>query len=130
MTTLCGKPSPSRWQASADLPLDRYDAAILRGSGPTHVQRATPRFEDLHHHFTRAVSLPLRSVDQGDLDVSRLSWPGYNEWFAAYLDYQYWLDSGKVDAGAGVHVQRADVQSMAWVWRWWMGEQQRMNGSG
>jgi len=133
--------SDALWEAFAesvagDAPIFHwtgYDAAILRSSGPAHVQRALlPRFEDLHHHFTRAVSLPLRSTSIKAISTYLgYPWPGYNEWFAAYLDYQYWLDSGKVDALARACMyQRADVQSMAWVWRWWMGEQQRMNGSG
>ena len=47
------------------------------------------------------------------------AWPGYQDWFAAYLDYQHWLDTGSLDALARACLyQRADVQSMALVWRW------------
>lgn len=109
-----------------------YDAAILRGTAPAAVQSAiAPRFEDLHRHFTRAVSLPLRSTSIKAISTYLgYPWPGYNEWFAAYLDYRAWLDSGQVDALVRACMyQRADVQSMAWVWRWWIAEHRAAWGS-
>lgn len=109
-----------------------YDAAILRGTAPASVQSAVaPRFEDLHRHFTRAVSLPLRSTSIKAISTYLgFPWPGYNEWFAAYLDYRYWLDSGQIEALARACMyQRADVQSMAWVWRWWIATHRAARGS-
>lgn len=103
-----------------------YDAALLRGTAPRAVRDALePRFEDLHRHFTRAVSLPLRSTSIKVISTYLgYPWPGYNEWFAAYLDYRYWLDGGPIAAlERACMYQRADVQSMAWVWRWWAGVQ-------
>lgn len=133
--------SDATWEAFAeavagDTPIFHwtgYDAAILRGSAPAHVQRdLLSRFEDLHRHFTRAVSLPLRSTSIKAISIYLgFPWPGYNEWFAAYLDYQFWLDSGQIDALARACMyQRADVQSMAWVWRWWLAERHAGRGLG
>lgn len=101
-----------------------YDAALLRGTAPRAVRDALePRFEDLHRHFTQAVSLPLRSTSIKAISTYLgYPWPGYNEWFAAYQDYRYWLDGGPIAAlERACMYQRADVQSMAWVWRWWTG---------
>lgn len=100
-----------------------YDAAILRATAPLAIQVVLgPRLQDLHRHFTRSISLPLRSTSIKAVSTYLgYPWPGYNEWFAAYLDYRYWLDSGAIDAlERACLYQRADVESMAWVWRWWM----------
>lgn len=98
-----------------------YDAAILRGSAPAYLTAALlPRMHDLHATIKRSVSFPLKSTSIKAVSI-RLGfpWPGYNDWFAAYLDYRHWLESGQLDALVkACTYQRADVQSMAWVWRW------------
>lgn len=98
-----------------------YDVAVLRGSAPTAVRaQLEPRFVDLHAAFKRTVSLPLRSTSIKAVSVYLgFPWTGTNDWFAAYLDYRTWLDHGDMDALTRACLyQRADVQSMAWVWRW------------
>jgi len=98
-----------------------YDAALLRGSAPAHVvERLLPRFSDLHATFKQSVSLPLKSTSIKPVSVYfGFEWPGHQDYRAAYIDYQYWLDSADpVALTRSVTYQRADVQSMALVWRW------------
>jgi uncharacterized protein len=98
-----------------------YDAGILRGSAPAAaLARLEPRMFDLHAAFKRAVSLPLPSTSiKAVAAYLGFVWPENPDWFAAYLDYQFWLESGDEAALArACAYQRADVQSMAWVWRW------------
>jgi uncharacterized protein len=98
-----------------------FDAGVLRGTAPRDVrERLDPRMRDLHHIFTHAVSLPLGSTSIKAVSAYLgFPWPGYNHWLAAYLHYREWLESGNLDAlTRACMYQRADVQSMAWVWRW------------
>lgn len=98
-----------------------YDVGMLRTTAPPDIRRwLEPRFVDLHATITRAISFPLRSTSIKTISAYLgYPWPGYNDWFAAYLDYKYWLDGGGLDVLArACTYQRADVQSMAWVWRW------------
>ena len=98
-----------------------YDMGILRATAPLDVRaQFEPRFTDLHAVFKRAVSLPLGSTSIKAISVYLgFPWMGYTDWLAAYLDYRYWLDEGNLSALArACTYQRADVQSMAWVWRW------------
>lgn len=98
-----------------------YDAGILRGSAPAAVlDQLEPRMFDLHAAFKRAVSLPLPSTSIKVVAAYLgFVWPDNPDWFAAYLDYQLWLGSGdKTALARACAYQRADVQSMAWVWRW------------
>jgi predicted RecB family nuclease len=98
-----------------------YDMGILRATAPLDVRaQLGPCFTDLHAVFKRAVSLPLGSTSIKAISVYLgFPWMGYTDWFAAYLDYCYWLDEGNLSALArACAYQRADVQSMAWVWRW------------
>lgn len=98
-----------------------YDAAILRGSAPEYVRaQLAPRMHDLNATLKRVVSLPLKSTSIKPVSTHLgFAWPGYQDWFAAYLDYQHWLETGSLDALARACLyQRADVQSMALVWRW------------
>ena len=98
-----------------------YDAAILRGSGPSVVRsQLEPRLHDLHATLKQVVSLPLKSTSIKPVSMYLgFEWPGYNDWFAAYLDYRHWLESGSLEAlTRACMYQRADVQSMALVWRW------------
>ncbi len=98
-----------------------YDAGMLRATGPRAVQeRLGARMHDLHRTVTRAVSFPLGSTSIKTVSAYLgFPWPGYQDWFAAYQDYRYWLDDGRLDAlMRACMYQRADVESMAWVWRW------------
>ncbi len=98
-----------------------YDVGMLRTTAPLDIrQQLEPRFHDLHATITRAISFPLRSTSIKVISAYLgFPWPGYNDWFAAYLDYKYWLDGGGLDVLARACMyQRADVQSLAWVWRW------------
>jgi predicted RecB family nuclease len=98
-----------------------YDAGILRGTAPRAVRaQLEPRFHDLHATFKRAVSLPLGSTSiKAVASYLGFAWTGYTDWFAAYLDYRYWLDENNLEAiTRACTYQRADVQSLAWVWRW------------
>jgi predicted RecB family nuclease len=98
-----------------------YDVGILRGSAPDPVRTLLePRFHDLHATFTQAVSLPLKSTSIKPVSAYLgFEWFGYNDWFAAYLDYGYWLEQSDLDAlTRACTYQCADVQSLAHVWRW------------
>jgi len=98
-----------------------YDVGMLRSTAPPDIrQQLEPRFHDLHGLITRAISFPLRSTSIKIISAYvGYPWPGYNDWFAAYQDYAYWLEGGDMDVLArACTYQRADVQSMAWVWRW------------
>jgi uncharacterized protein len=98
-----------------------YDATILRGSAPADtIRRLEPRLHDLHATLKQVVTLPLKSASIKPVSMHLgFAWPGYTDWFAAYLDYQHWLDTGDLDAlTRACMYQRADVQSMALVWRW------------
>lgn len=98
-----------------------YDMGILRATAPDHVrERLEPHMHDLHRSFTRSISLPLNSTSIKPVSAYLgFPWPGYNDWFAAYVDYMSWLETGDLDTlTRACMYQRADVQSMAWVWRW------------
>jgi predicted RecB family nuclease len=122
--------SDSAWEIFAgavsgeDCPIyhwSRFDAGVLRSTGPTEVRQALEsRMHDLHATFKRTVSLPLKSTSIKVVSTYLgYPWPGYNAWFAAWADYAYWLDSDDREALARACMyQRADVQSLAWVWRW------------
>jgi predicted RecB family nuclease len=102
-----------------------YDASLLRGTAPTAVRKQLElRFHDLHATLKRTVSLPLHSTSIKIVSAYLgFPWPGYADWFAAYLDYRYWLDENNLEALAHACLyQRADVQSLAWVWRWMVSE--------
>jgi predicted RecB family nuclease len=104
-----------------------YDAGILAATGPEHVKAVLgPRLHDLHKTFKTAVSLPLKSTSIKPVSAYLgYAWPGYQDWFAALLDYRHWLDTGDADVLARACMyQRADVQSMAHVWRWLNGHNQ------
>ena len=121
--------SDSAWEVFAeavggDAPVfhwTAYDAGMLRTTAPRAVQeRLGPRMHDLHRTVTRAVSFPLGSTSIKTVSAYLgFPWPGYQDWFAAYQDYRYWLDAGRLDALMRACLyQHADVESMAWVWRW------------
>jgi len=98
-----------------------YDAGILRSTAPAAVRnRLEPRMRDLHRLFTRSISLPLKSTSIKAVSVYLgFPWIGTTNWFEAFQDYARWLETG--DPAALIRTctyQGADVQSMAWVWRW------------
>ena len=100
-----------------------YDAAIMRGSARAElVGVLNPRFVDLHAAVKRSLSLPLRSTSIKQVAAFLgFDWGGFDDWLTAYLDYRYWLETGDLDAlQRACTYQRADVQSMAHVWRWMM----------
>ena len=75
---------------------------------------------DLYRSFASCLRLPTRSLSIKIVSTFLgFEWAGYNDWFAAYADYRYWLDSGRPEVlMRACMYQRADVQSMAYVWRW------------
>lgn len=98
-----------------------YDIGILRSTAPGGVkQQLEPRMHDLHRLFTRSVSLPLKSTSIKAVSVYLgFEWIGTNDWFQAFLDYKQWIEADDLAAlTRACMYQRADVQSMAWVWRW------------
>ncbi len=98
-----------------------YDAAVLRSTAPEPVRRQLePRLHDLHRLFTRSFSLPLKSTSIKTVSVHLgFEWVGTNDWFQAFLDYKQWVETADLAAlTRACRYQRADVQSMAWVWRW------------
>ncbi len=102
-----------------------FDLSILRATAPADVRaEIEPRMLDLHRAITRSISFPLSSTSIKTISTYLgYPWPGYNEWFAAFLDYREWLNSDNLDAlTRACTYQRADVQSMAWVWNWLLSE--------
>lgn len=98
-----------------------YDSTILRGSAPPDWrERLAPRFVDLLAVCRGAVSLPLRSLSiKVVAPYLGFLWPGGDDWLTAYLDYCAWWEEGDTEALArACAYQRADVQALAWVWRW------------
>ncbi|HML24121.1 MAG TPA: ribonuclease H-like domain-containing protein [Aggregatilinea sp.] len=98
-----------------------YDSAIMRATAPQDViDRLHARLHDLHGTVKRSVSFPLGSTSIKVVAAYLgYPWPGYNDWFAAFLDYREWLYTGSPEAlTRACMYQRADVESMAWVWRW------------
>jgi predicted RecB family nuclease len=126
--------SDSAWEAFAaavdhdDSPIFHwtgYDSAIMRDTAPTAVRdRLESRLHDLNATLRHVVSLPLKSTSIKPVSLHLgFAWQGYNDWFAAYLDYKYWLETNNLDAlTRACMYQRADVQSMAHVWRWLVAE--------
>jgi uncharacterized protein len=122
--------SDSAWEVFADAisasagPIyhwSGYDAALLRGSAPAYVvEPIGPRMHDLNATLRQVLSLPVKSTSIKVVSTHLgFAWPGQRDYRAAYVDYRYWLDSG--DPAALLRActyQRADVQSMAHVWRW------------
>lgn len=98
-----------------------YDRSILRSSAsPDQIEQLALRFVDLLAVCKRAVSLPLPSLSLKTVAPHLgFPWPGHDDWFIAYQDYLVWLDWGDLEALArACAYQRADVQALAWVWRW------------
>jgi len=120
----------SLWRAlaqalsSSDCPIFHwtgYDSGILHATAPDDVRAALgPRMHDLHRSFSRSISLPTKSTSIKIVSTYLgYPWPGYNDWFAAFMDYRRWLEDDDLDAlMRACKYQRADVESMAWVWRW------------
>ncbi|MBI5958464.1 MAG: TM0106 family RecB-like putative nuclease [Chloroflexi bacterium] len=110
--------------SSSDRPVyhwSGYDAALLRGSAPGYVvNQLIPRMHDLNATLKQVVSLPLKSTSIKVVSTHLgFEWPGQRDYRAAYVDYRYWLDSGDLTTLArACTYQRADVQSLAFVWRW------------
>jgi uncharacterized protein len=110
--------------AGTDSPIyhwSAYDRSILRSSAsPDLGEQLAPRFVDLLAVCQRTVSLPLPNLSlKAVAPYLGFPWPGHDNWFLAYLDYRSWLDQGDLEALArACTYQRADVQALAWVWRW------------
>jgi predicted RecB family nuclease len=101
-----------------------YDVGILRSTAPVAARnQLESRMVDLHRLFTRSVSLPAKSTSIKAVSVYLgFPWVGTNDWFEAFLDYRQWIETGNLAAlTRACMYQRADVQSMAWVWRWLTG---------
>ncbi len=98
-----------------------YDRTILRNSAPAAVcGQLAPRFVDLLTVCRNAVSLPLPGWSLKDVaPYLGFPWPGGDDWLLAYQDYCVWLENGDAEAlTRACTYQRADVQALAWVWRW------------
>lgn len=100
-----------------------YEMAILRGSAPARLQaQIAPRLTDFHKIVCRALTFPLGSTSIKPIAAYLgFEWGGYDDWRAAFEAYMQWRETGEI--GALVRActyQRADVQSMAHVWRWLM----------
>jgi predicted RecB family nuclease len=98
-----------------------YDAALLRHSAPGYIRSLLePRLHDLNATLRRVLSLPLTSTSIKQVATYLgFDWPGHQDYRAAYVDYRAWLDSGdETTLVRACTYQRADVQSLAHVWRW------------
>lgn len=75
---------------------------------------------DLFRGVENVVSLPLKewSIKKVSTHLG-FEWPGPRDYRAAYIDYRSWLDTNDLPTLArACTYQRADVHSLAYVWRW------------
>jgi predicted RecB family nuclease len=98
-----------------------YDAGVMRKTAPGEVtQQLGSRLHDLCKLFDDAVKLPVKGVSLKP--VARhlgFEWHGYDDWFAAYLDYNRWLRTGNLHALASACAYQCDdVAAMVIVQNW------------
>jgi len=102
-----------------------YEMGILRGSAPKRLQtQIAPRLADFHKIVCRVLTFPLGSTSiKAIAAYLGFDWGGYDDWQAAFQAYMTWRETGEIEALVrACAYQRADVQSMAHVWRWLMAQ--------
>jgi predicted RecB family nuclease len=98
-----------------------YDATHLKKEAPPEVREALlPRLHDLCKSFDSAVKMPIKGKSLKTVGAYLgFAWRGYDDWGAAYVDYQKWLNSHDLNALASACVyQQDDVTAMMVVRRW------------
>ena len=103
-----------------------FDRHILRASAPDPIRAALDsRMTDLHHLFTHAVRLPVRSYSIKVVAAHfGFAWSGYQEWWRAETDYRRWLITGDIRLLAqACAYQRDDVLALQVVWDWLLANQ-------
>jgi len=110
--------------SGSDTPLfhwTSFDATNMKSEAPIEVRDALlPRLHDLNKSFNNAVKLPIRGSSLKTVGVYfGFAWRGYDDWWAAYLDYQKWLRNRDLKALASASTyQQDDVKAMMIVRRW------------
>jgi len=110
--------------ADADSPVfhwSPYDAGVMRRSAPEEVIAILgTRLRDLCKLFDDAVKIPVKGVSLKVVaPYFGFNWHGYEDWFAAYMDYRRWLSTEDVTALASACAyQRDDVEAMVVIQRW------------
>ncbi len=98
-----------------------FDAGVMKKTAPRHVvYRLEKRLYDLHHTFKRIIQIPAQGTSLKTVAAYMgFAWSGYQDWFMAFQDYQYWLRTGDeqriLDACA---YQADDVKAMVVVLKW------------
>jgi len=110
--------------AASDCPVYHwgyYDIGILRSTAPAAVRsQLESRMHNLHDTFKRTVKFPRHGTSLKVIAAHlNFAWSSYEEWMAAYLDYQRWLSSGDMEAlSRACSYQQDDVRALGIVWRW------------
>lgn len=98
-----------------------FDATNLKTEAPSDVRtQLLPRLHDLSRSFDGTVKLPTRGISLKTVGAYLgFSWRGYDDWFAAYTDYQKFLNHHDFKALASACAyQQDDVSAMMIVRRW------------
>ncbi|MBX3085735.1 MAG: TM0106 family RecB-like putative nuclease [Anaerolineae bacterium] len=98
-----------------------YDAGVMRRTAPDEaIQILGTRLRDLCKLFDDAVKIPVKGVSLKVVaPYFGFNWHGYEDWFAAYMDYRRWLITSDLAALASACAyQRDDVEAMVVIQRW------------
>jgi len=98
-----------------------FDAATMRAEAPKDVCEALlPRLHDLNRSLDKAVKFPVRGTSLKTIGVHLgYNWRAYDDWAAAFRDYQRWLAMRDLKAIASACTyQQDDVVAMMVVRKW------------
>lgn len=123
-------PEPEElWRALADLvrgdqqPLlhwTGFDAGVMRGSAPREVvEELDERLHDQHASFKRCLQIGTRGTSIKKVSAYfGFHYAAYEDWSAAWRDYQRWLATGEeIALRRACAYQADDVLAMRIVWR-------------
>jgi len=103
-----------------------FQKGVLRGSAPADVIAALDhRLLDLNRTFRQTVAVPVRGTSIKKVaPYLGFYWPDGADVFAAWADYNRWLQDGDALALArACAYNRADVDALALIWRWMVDNQ-------
>lgn len=84
------------------------------------IERLVIQFFDLERYFGQSVQLPIYSTSIKDIaKYLGFDWSGHFNWFAAFRDYEKWLQNGDEEAlSRTCKYQSNDVSALAVVRKW------------
>src|SRR5690606_18782981 len=76
------------------------EKSMVKKTAPDEVKsHLSDRLSDLHRHYYNTVAFPIYSTSIKEVaKYLGFHWSAYDLWFAAYMDYQRWLDTGDENA--------------------------------